>query len=231
MISHKHKCIFIHIPKVAGQSIELYFLQLLNLTWQDRTPLLLMPNSNPNLGPPRLAHLLASDYVKNHYLSDELFDSYYKFSFVRNPFDRAYSLYKFLGFIEIMTFDDFVKSQLAGNLRQTLFWFVRPQYDFLYDKEGNCLVDFIGKLENINSDFKKVVSRLKLPANDLPKKNVSASSFSFKRKLKIISKNPQFLSALLPRYHIKDARLSDKATDIVKELYHKDFEFFNYSRD
>ena len=36
MISDKYKCIFVHIPKVAGQSIEHVFLDLHGLTWETR---------------------------------------------------------------------------------------------------------------------------------------------------------------------------------------------------
>ena len=41
MISKAHKTIFVHIPKVAGQSIETMFLNDLNLKWDERSKLLL----------------------------------------------------------------------------------------------------------------------------------------------------------------------------------------------
>ena len=63
MISHRHRCVFVHIPKVAGQSIEHVFLGWNGLNWKGRAPLLLRPNEDPRKGPPRLAHLRAQDYV------------------------------------------------------------------------------------------------------------------------------------------------------------------------
>ena len=57
MISHHHKCVFIHIPKNAGQSIENLFLELLNLTWETKAPLLLRPNDCLELGPRYLTTL------------------------------------------------------------------------------------------------------------------------------------------------------------------------------
>ena len=64
MISHHQKCVFVHIPKNAGQSIEHVFINLLELTWETRAPLLLRRNEHPELGPLRLAHLKAEEYVK-----------------------------------------------------------------------------------------------------------------------------------------------------------------------
>lgn len=69
MISHTHKCIFVHIPKTAGTSIESAFGQL------------------PSKG---TSHLQLSEYMKN-----KSADNYFKFSFIRNTYDRVWSIYKY----------------------------------------------------------------------------------------------------------------------------------------
>ena len=73
------------MPKAAGQSIEQVFIDALGLTTATRASLLLRKNVHPELGPPRLAHLKAGDYVRYHYLAPEQFKNYFTFSFVRNP--------------------------------------------------------------------------------------------------------------------------------------------------
>jgi len=45
MISHKHKTVFVHIPKVAGQSVEQMYLADLGLNWSERAVLLLRPKN------------------------------------------------------------------------------------------------------------------------------------------------------------------------------------------
>ena len=98
LISHSHKTVFVHVPKCGGQSIETAFLADLGLDWETRAPLLLRLNDNLRLGPPRLAHLIARDYARYHYLSDELFRSYYSFAILRDPVARTVSLYNFGSF-------------------------------------------------------------------------------------------------------------------------------------
>ncbi len=57
MLSRKYKCVFVRIPKVAGQSIEQVFLGFHGLGWDNRDELLLTPNDNPHYG--RIALLIS----------------------------------------------------------------------------------------------------------------------------------------------------------------------------
>ncbi|QDV43238.1 Sulfotransferase family protein [Stieleria neptunia] len=75
MISHKYQCIFIHIPRVAGTSIEKW---LCGSDWWEIDP--------------ATKHLLASQARQ---LYSDFWESYFKFTFVRNPWDRMVSALKF----------------------------------------------------------------------------------------------------------------------------------------
>ena len=156
MLSEKYKCLFVHIPKAAGQSIEHVFLRLHGLTWESRASLLLKPNNDPDKGPPRLAHLKAREYVSCGYLDESRFREYYKFSFVRNPWSRLVSIYRYLGYDEVMPFKDFLRADLSKDERWEPALFIQPQYDYLFDERGEQLVDFIGRFESLQAGFDQV---------------------------------------------------------------------------
>jgi hypothetical protein len=180
MISAVDKCLFVHIPKVAGQSIELAFLRRANLTWQQRESFLLRKNSDPTLGPPRLAHLTASEYLEFDYVTQENFNSLFKFSFVRNPWDRLVSEYLYRQYpvsFKSFVFDHF-PTKVSDNYVKGFdgYRHVMPQYKFVYDKEGQLMVDFIGKFENLQQDFAEVSRKIVGSPLALPYKNKTTIS-------------------------------------------------------
>lgn len=95
MISHENKCIFVHIPKVAGTSIISIFDDQVKVKTENRLLLPFEPDANKFDPPP--THLRITDYVKYGHVSKEIFYEYFKFTFVRNPWDRIVSVYKYRG--------------------------------------------------------------------------------------------------------------------------------------
>ena len=225
MISHCHKTIFVHIPKNGGQSIESMFLSDLGLSPQQRAPLLMLPNSELSVGPPRLAHLLASEYTKYHYISQELYNNYFSFSVVRNPWHRVYSFYKYLT-SQIISFKSFVCSRFYSDYyrqESSLSWFVRPQVDYIYDRNKNTLVDRVYMLENLDAAHLEIINSCNLSASSrIPRVNVSSKS----RRTRLISKVP--LVGKNIGLSVSEA-YDDKSFAIIKSLYAEDCEAFGYS--
>lgn len=209
MISHHHKAIFVHIPKCAGQSIETAFLDDLGLSWKNRAPLLLRPNPDPKLGPPRLAHLLASEYVKFKYISQEQFNHYYKFSVIRSPISRLISTYNYLrsargsgGFG--LTFEEFLHEwlpaqfTLAGdyseldNKYEGEYHFVRPQFDYLTGEDGELLVNQFFMLEDMSTSYSVIKLKCMLEAElkhiNAPQEKVIRAKDLKPRDIKLIKK-------------------------------------------
>ena len=173
MICTEYKCIFIHIPKTGGQSVETFFLHLLDMTWEERAPLLLRYNSNPKDGPERLAHLLATEYTDLNHISKRDFDQYFKFSFVRNPWARIVSEYRYRGLPKTCSFRDFIFQELPEPGLSNDYRHIIPQYNYLYDAQGNLLADFVGRFENLQADFDFACDKLGVAHSTLSHVNVS----------------------------------------------------------
>ena len=243
MICNQDKCLFVHIPKAAGQSVESVFVQRSGLTWETRSTLLLKPNHNSDKGPPRLAHLMASEYVGLGYMSPDEFAQYFKFSFVRNPWSRLVSEYNYRRMQGVeqyqqefkrFLFEEFPKACADDYATsQDYYRHVIPQWKFLYDENGKCLVDFIGKFESLQQDFDQVCQQLSIPQTMLPHKNITAirgdGLSALKQKLikyifHTLSINHQG-SSVKPHY---STYYDNESQAFVADYYHKDIELFNY---
>ena len=181
------KCVFFHVPKTAGISI-----------------------SNSLFGDIKWGHRSVHFY-KSHY-GKKVFNSLYKFCFVRNPYDRLFSAYTFLkeGGInnqdlefsnshlqEFASFDEFV---LKGLEKEEIMNWVhfKPQYTFVCDENDNIVMDFVGKMENLNADFNTVCKHLNIES-ELQNLNMSSA---------------------------KKNEFSEEVKAMIKLKYQKDFNFF-----
>jgi len=144
-----YKCIFVHIPKAAGISVNKTLFDTLGA-----------------------GHLTVKEYQEIFHPTT--FSNYFKFTFVRNPWDRLFSAYTFLkkgGFNEydkkwaeehlsdIDTFEKFVMDWLDESKLYSWFHFI-PQAHFLKDNKGNIPIDYFGYYENLNEDFNIISKRI-----------------------------------------------------------------------
>lgn len=190
----EHNCIFIHVPKCAGVSVT---------------------------------NALFGNYAGGHrplylYLAlygSRQFDQMFKFTFVRNPWDRISSAYFFLkngGMTErdaqwsktwlsdCESLDDFVQRILPDPQVRGMIHF-QTQTSFLTDpRTGKIGCDFIGRYETLAEDFEYVASQLGGQAT-LPKLNTT-----------------------------KDKRLwrdemSQESISVIGDLYARDVKELNYA--
>lgn len=224
MYCRNYNCVFVHVPKTAGKSIESYFLDLLGLSWEQRAPLLLRPNNNPARGPERLAHLTAAEYVELNYLTEEQFASAYRFSFVRNPWSRLVSEYRYRQHYRRFSFSEFVSHHLPPVGMSDAYRHIMPQCDYLYAANGELLVDFVGRFENLEADFSKVCEQLELEPRPLARVNhtvgLGARLRERLREWAGLSREPR---------HAHYTDYYDAATrDKVSQLYARDIDAFGY---
>ena len=174
IISHQHRFVFVKTRKTAGTSIEVLLGKIAgpdavvtpidppvaghnprNYRIARSKPRRLAswvrhPTRDPRRLPEYYNHMTARGI--RSYLGAERWDSYYKFCFERNPWEKAVSRYYFAkGRGEFDgTFREFVLT--AGDL---------PSDFDIYSIDGaNVAVDFVGRYEHLADDLRQVLDRL-----------------------------------------------------------------------
>ena len=238
MLCHKLKFIFVHIPKTGGQSLENVFLQLIGLDWEKRAPFLMRPNDDPDLGPSRLAHLTASEYLSCGHISLKAFNKYFKFTFVRNPWDKLVSEYKFHGYASKISFKEFLFENFPEPGFSDKYRHVLPQYEFIFDDSGNQLVNFIGKFEKLQIDFNHICNELGIHELSLPHINNSLKIHYIPRNVndikhyfKILFRYKAFKTYKRNTFANYIEYYDNESKRFVEEYYCKDIEAFQYKFD
>ena len=100
------------------------------------------------------------------------------------------------------TFEAFVKEWLTEeNIANSLHF--QHQHVFLEDEQGRIAVDFIGRFETIEADFKRITHRLQIKRS-LQKTNTSKRNKNYKE------------------YYTSETE------KIVSAVYKRDIQLFNY---
>ena len=188
-----HRCIFVHIPKAAGVSV-----------------------STSLFGNYGGGHKTLKWYQS--YFHPWTFQSYFKFTITRHPYDRLLSAYNFLkhggmneidaeysrkNLLDISSFDEFVLDWLDNSRMYSVLHFM-PQCYFLRDKRGKINLDFIGRFENLEADFRHISAQLNVQAK-LKKTNVA------KRKVLV-----------------NHCDKNEKVMNRISQLYSEDFKNLGY---
>ncbi|MFN8166083.1 MAG: sulfotransferase family 2 domain-containing protein [Bacteroidia bacterium] len=206
LLSFSKKFIFIHIDKSAGTSVKAALSKYCWYPHETMYSSFLKKIGVRQYSEEFYDHIRA--YELKHYLDEETFNNFFKFAFVRNPWDWMLSSYTYylknpkmhphVYFKDqIKTFKDFILWQ-TGNP-----YIYHTQSEYLFDHEGKQLVDYIGRFESVEEDFKHIIAKLGI--NEvLPHKNIS-----------------------------KEKGYAEQYTDETRELVHKyyqrDIEHFGYN--
>jgi hypothetical protein len=198
VVCHIRKIIFIHIPKTAGSSIE----HLLRDEGNYELDFIGVRNG-------RSTHHYMGIELKM--ILKELYPAYYKFSFVRNPYDRLISEYfwcriKDVGHKFNKTFDEFL-DYVEDVIKNKKFFkpiendhFI-PQYSFLFFN-NKLIVNNIFKYEDIETVVPLIRKRLKI-----------------KTVLQHLNKSNK-----------NEITLTNEQKDRIYNLYKIDFQTFNYDK-
>ena len=176
LVSESHRFIFVHVQKTAGTSIT-----------EVLRPLCLTASGG------RIARLgsdlgLVRDWRRYHFrkhaplrraervLPAEAFASFYKFAFVRNPWDLQVSSFHHLRrerrhlLGDAAEFGEFLRRKLDPKraYQYHIDTSMQLQVDYLVDLRGEVLVDFLGRYERLEADFREACSRIGIKGRKLP---------------------------------------------------------------
>jgi hypothetical protein len=175
LISDNHKFIFLRMRKVASRSMQAVLRPLC------------IPVPQGKFAHIKSRARLEWDYHRYVFrahenilaarrrMPGEKFEHYFKFAFVRNPWERLVSEYEFIlkrpghgrykRVKNLQNFGEFIQMQIP---RRDAF-----QLNMLTDRNGHFLMDFVGKLENLDHDWQIVCNRIGIKHQELPRKNVT----------------------------------------------------------
>ena len=204
IISHQHRFVFAAIPKTGTHSVRQALRE--HLSADDLEQVGLFVNKRfpfDELAAIKHGHITLEQI--RPFLGEQAFADYFKFAFVRNPFDR------FVSYCAFMTRADgaFLKNPRqvmryilfqARPLQHVLF---QPQHTFVTDAEGRLLADRIGRVEDMQASYDAICERIGIPAASLGQVNSSRRG----------SYQDYYDQALI---------------DGVAELYRRDLELFGY---
>jgi len=153
------------------------------------------------------------DIVKNWLdtiTNEELINDYFIFTFTRNPFDRVVSLFYHRGFRvkkenNKIIFNEFVKNRLENQIEIDEHFY--PFSKFIETDDKLQYVDFIGRFENLNNNWKTVAEKINVSIK-LPKYRI---------------RTPK-ADQLFHTYY------TEESLKIVSKLYNRDFELLGYEQ-
>jgi len=204
IISFEKKYAYVAIPKTGSQAVRKHLRPFLRKgEWEQSV------FDEPRLFPiPRLAQL-GHGHLKvaevQPFLLPGMWQSFFSFAFVRNPFDRFVSFCNFYNPGDMGKADDPVETMknmiTDPELRQHVL--MQPQHIFLEDENGDPAVSFVGRYERLQKDFAKICVQIDIAPGELEMVNASARQSS--------------------------SRHFDKELEgMVREFYRLDFEKFDY---
>jgi hypothetical protein len=157
-VCHKNKFIFLHIPRCAGTSVE----QCFNLQ-KVRNCYGVIQNGDQII---TLHHLTGQDLLTAGLIDDDIFNSYFKFTIIRDPFDRMVSDFfwqkQYDGHgefhdLSFMSYLDKAEQIISEGryFKKSHYDHFRPMIEYCY-KDRQLMVDDILLLDNLDQGMARI---------------------------------------------------------------------------
>ena len=176
IISPNHEYVFVAVPKTGTHAVRQALRPHMGAGDMEQVGLF-VKRQFPIADLARLGHGHISLEQLRKFMDPAKFAQYFKFAFVRNPFDRFVSYCSFIS-REGNAFKTDPQKVMRRMLAQppsehVLFW---PQNTFLVDGDGNLLTDYVGRVETMQQSFEFIASKIGIPAVQLEMVNATERS-------------------------------------------------------
>lgn len=174
IVSHARRFIFAAIPKTGTHSVRQALRP--HMDEGDLEQVGLFVNKRfPYAELAAISHGHISLQQVRPYLGEPAFGDYFKFAFVRNPFDRFVSYCAFMtrGNDAFQRDPRRVMHRILFEVRPMHHVLFQPQYGFVADEDGRLLADMVGRVEEMQSSFDAICERIGVPSVPLGRVNGS----------------------------------------------------------
>mgnify|MGYP001260312720 CR=1 FL=1 len=231
-----YRALYTHVPKTGGTSIkDAVEPHKESLVVTENSSII---KKHPSMD---REHILVLNFRKSNsmrkkeVLGEKVWNNLYKFAFVRNPWDRYVSNWQWLalrlgqrntwvmrgwrGVDGHVSFASFVK-QMGACYRDPYMlqpyqhdkWHIRNQLHHIIDYEGNIMLDYVGRFENLQEEFAHICKEIDLDVQ-LPHLNY----FGQQEGLPMQKQKPHYST-----YY------TDELVEIVRERSQADIKAFGY---
>ena len=175
IVSHRHRFIFAAVPKTGTHAVRQALREQMGETDLEQVGLFVHKRF-PWADLAAIQHGHLSLRQVRPYLGEEAFGGYFKFAFVRNPFDRFVSYCAFM-----LRGGDVFQQRPRDVMRHFLFVeppeghiLFQPQSSLLVDDDGQTLLaDKVGRVEDMQGSYDAICARIGIAARPLDRVNGS----------------------------------------------------------
>jgi hypothetical protein len=175
IVSHRHRFIFAAVPKTGTHAVRQALRE--QMGEEDLEQVGLFVNRRfPWADLAAIQHGHLSLRQVRPYLGEDAFGGYFKFAFVRNPFDRFISYCAFM-----LRGGEVFQQRPRDVMRHFLFEappedhiLFQPQSSLLVGEDGRTLLaDGIGRVEDMQASYDAICARIGIPSRPLDRVNGS----------------------------------------------------------
>lgn len=175
IVSHRHRFIFAAVPKTGTHSVRQALRE--HLSDEDVEQVGLFVNKRfpwEDLAAIRHGHLSLRQV--RPYLGEDAFSGYFKFAFVRNPFDR------FVSYCAFMLRDGEVFQRQPREAMHHFLFAAPPEQHILFQPQASLLVaedgkalltDKVGRVEDMQASYDAICAQIGIPSRALDRVNGS----------------------------------------------------------